>query len=772
MKISSKIILATVLLSGIGIFTAGSLVGWKSSSVASDALEKRAFEQLVAIREMQKNRIERYFSTIVKEITTLSNDRMVMDMMEEIPQSFFGYKDETSYKEVGELNGYYTQMFDEEYLSQNPSSTASSISKLEQLSDNSKLIQHAYISGNSHPLGSKNQLVQAEDGSKYSELHKKYHPHLNQYLEAFGFYDIFLIEPETGYVVYSVFKELDFATSLLSGPYKETGLAEAFRLANASAEKNETFLVDFKPYFPSYEAAAAFISSPIFSSEGKKLGILVFQMPIDEINSLMTFKGEWAKMGLGVSGETYLVGSDNLLRSQSRFLLDDKEGYFKALLAAGTTSKIVDKISASGSAIGYQEVMSEGANAALSGQTAIKAIKDYRNVDVLSAFAPLEIEGVEWAILSEIDVAEAMKDKDEMLVTIWQVISVIILILLPLTLVAGFLVGRGISNPINNFISQVNKVADEKDLTTRINYQGNDELFSLATSFNQLMQGLQEVLNSVEELAATLLDSTGKMLVNIGETTDQTQMQSNNADSVAVATNQLLATIQEVAKNAANASDSVRDTENKCQETSHVAERLESDMSELNVQMNLASASIDKLAKESESIGSVLDVIQAIAEQTNLLALNAAIEAARAGEQGRGFAVVADEVRTLASRTQQSTEDIREKINSLQQETETTVKMVTSSSQMANSSIGACEENRKILSEVLALISELSDMNMQIATASEEQSSVVGEINQNITEIAGTSQNISSKAELSKDDVHNLSSLVVSLEERMREFKL
>ncbi|ACA87840.1 methyl-accepting chemotaxis protein [Shewanella woodyi] len=772
MKISSKIILATVLLSGIGIFTAGSLVGWKSSSVASDALEKRAFEQLVAIREMQKNRIERYFSTIVKEITTLSNDRMVMDMMEEIPQSFFRYKDETSFKEAGELTGYYTQMFDEEYLSQNPSSTASATSKLDQLSDNSKSIQHAYISGNSHPLGSKNQLVKADDGSKYSELHKKYHPHLNQYLEAFGFYDIFLIEPETGYVVYSVFKELDFATSLLSGPYKETGLAEAFRLANASADKNETFLVDFKPYFPSYEAAAAFISSPVYSSEGKKLGILVFQMPIDEINSLMTFKGEWAKMGLGSSGETYLVGSDNLLRSQSRFLLDDQEGYFKALLAAGTAPKVVDKISASGSAIGYQEVMSEGANAALSGQTDIKAIKDYRNVDVLSAFAPLEIEGVEWAILSEIDVAEAMKDKDEMLVTIWQVISVIILILLPLTLVAGFLVGRGISNPINNFISQVNKVADEKDLTTRINYQGNDELFSLATSFNQLMQGLQEVLNSVEELAATLLDSTGKMLVNIGETTEQTQMQSNNADSVAVATNQLLATIQEVAKNAANASDSVRDTENKCQETSHVAERLESDMSELNVQMNLASASIDKLAKESESIGSVLDVIQAIAEQTNLLALNAAIEAARAGEQGRGFAVVADEVRTLASRTQQSTEDIREKINSLQQETETTVKMVTSSSQMANSSIGACEDNRKILSEVLALISELSDMNMQIATASEEQSSVVGEINQNITEIAGTSQNISSKAELSKDDVHNLSSLVVSLEERMREFKL
>ncbi|MFT5234672.1 MAG: methyl-accepting chemotaxis protein, partial [Shewanella sp.] len=397
---------------------------------------------------------------------------------------------------------------------------------------------------------------------------------------------------------------------------------------------------------------------------------------------------------------------------------------------------------------------------------------DYRNADVLSAFAPLSIKGVNWVILSEIDVAEAMKDKEDMLEAIWQIIMFIMLILMPLTLVAGIFVGRGISNPINDFISQVNKVADEKDLTTRIDYKGNDELLSLAISFNQLMQGLQGVLNSVEELAATLLASTDKMLVNIGETTDQTQQQSDSADGVAVATNQLLATIQEVAVNAASASDSVRDTEDKCKETSQVAGRLESDMSELNIQMNSASASIDKLAQESESIGSVLDVIQAIAEQTNLLALNAAIEAARAGEQGRGFAVVADEVRTLASRTQQSTEDIREKINSLQKETQTTVKMVTSSSQMANASIGACEENRKILAEVLTLVSQLSDMNMQIATASEEQISVVGEINQNITKIASTSLNISSKAELSKGDVESLSSLVVNLEEKMKEFKL
>ncbi len=169
-------------------------------------------------------------------------------------------------------------------------------------------LQYQYIAANPHPLGSKNNLDRANDGSRYSELHGALHPYLRTALRQFGLYDIFLIEPRNGTIVYTVFKELDFATSLVSGPFAKTRLGDAFRASWALDKPGMVALSEFGEYLPSYNDQAAFLGTPIFDG-GKKIGVLVVQVPIDKINSVMTHEGKWKERGLGDTGETYLVSA-------------------------------------------------------------------------------------------------------------------------------------------------------------------------------------------------------------------------------------------------------------------------------------------------------------------------------------------------------------------------------------------------------------------------------------------------------------------------------
>ena len=225
-------------------------------------------------------------------------------------------------------------------------------------------------------------------------------------LLAFGYYDIFIVDHETGHIVYTVFKEVDYGTSLLTGPYSKTNSADAFRSARDADDKDFVKLVDFEPYHPSYNAYASFIASPIYNGS-KKIGVLIFQMPVERINDIMTNRHDWAEIGLGVSGETYIVGSDYKIRNQSRFLIEDKEEYFNKIREMGVHPKTIDRIKNLNSTIGLQEVKTEGTEAALRFETGTRIFPDYRGVSVLSSYRPLNILDMNWVIMSEIDESEA-----------------------------------------------------------------------------------------------------------------------------------------------------------------------------------------------------------------------------------------------------------------------------------------------------------------------------------------------------------------------------
>ncbi|MCP5076614.1 MAG: HAMP domain-containing protein, partial [Psychromonas sp.] len=278
-----------------------------------------------------------------------------------------------------------------------------------------------------------------------------------------------------------------FSTSLIDGPYKDTGIAEVFNKANQATKPDFVAISDFSSYPPSYQDPAAFIASPIFEN-GIKIGVLIFQMPIDNINEVMTHHQKWKQGGLGDSGETYLVSDDKTLRSMSRFLIEDKNAYLQALKTASVTASVVDKIDAKNTSIGLQPANSPQINSALAGSSGFNIYQDYRNVPVLSAYAPVNIEGLNWMILSEIDVSEAFKPARELTDSIFTLSVLITSGLVVVSVVIGFIFATTTTKPIIELSNTINEIEANSDLTKRLEVTSNDEIGMAANSLNLMLE--------------------------------------------------------------------------------------------------------------------------------------------------------------------------------------------------------------------------------------------------------------------------------------------
>jgi len=774
MKLKQKMIIGAGILAALPVIIASISIGTTASKSSEIALEEAAKERLVAVRDITKGRIEDYFDTIRKQVLTLSNSQMTIGAMKKFKQGFSSYKLETG-TEISEikeqLSRYYINEFLPEYKKRNNNQPLDTSKWLAQLDEVSIALQYKLIKANPNPLGEKDKLDDIGDDSKYNHYHKKYHPVFRDFLEKFGYYDIFLADPDTGDIIYSVFKELDYTTSLIKGSYANTGIGEVFRKANQTGDKDFVALTDFASYPPSYQDPASFIASPVFEN-GKKIGVLIFQMPIDNINNIMTHNKMWAKSGLGESGETYLVAEDKTARSMSRFLIEDKVAYIKALSDAGVSATILDLISIKNTSIGLQPVSTPGVDKALSGDADFEIYPDYRNISVLSAYAPVEIEGLNWIIMSEIDEAEAFDSAYLLANNIFKLSLTITVVLVIAGVVIGVFFAGSITQPIIKLSQTLNEIEQNSDLTKRVDINSNDEIGMASNSLNLMMEkfhaGIQQVSSATSQIA-TATEETSAITT---QTSQNIFEQQNQTDQVATAINEMNATVQEVSLNITHTAQAAGEANDETAAGSRVVNQTVNSIQELSSLIDNAANVIVQLEKDSENINTVMDVIKSVAEQTNLLALNAAIEAARAGEQGRGFAVVADEVRTLAGRTQQSTEEINQMIEKLQSGAQQAVEAMNESREKARSVVDQSNQAGNSLKVIADAVSRINDMSSQIASAAEEQSAVNEEINQNIVRINDMAQQTSSGAQQTTSASEELAKLASDLKSLVIQFKV
>lgn len=789
------------------------VLGYTMYTAASGGIMSQASDQLTAIRTVKAKQIEDYFAQIDSQISTFSENQMVVDAMNQFPGALKNVRTEMNVQDdqletmKQSLLGYYSNDFGGEYVKrtgQKPDLRA----QIKPLDLDSIYLQYQYIASNPNPLGSKEDLDAARDGSQYSQLHGKFHPIVRNYLREFEYYDIFLCDIESGDIVYSVYKEMDYTTSLIDGPYSKTNFGEAFRLAAAADNKDDVFLVDYDNYTPSYEDPASFISSPIYDGD-KKIGVAIFQMPIGRISSILD-----ERAGLGESGETYAVGADNLFRNDSRFLSD---------LGLDTTI-INPEITVSTKAV--QDVFQNNGSGT-------EIIDDYRGAPVLSSWAPITVykggsgrDPINWALMSEIDLAEVRAP----------IAATGMLYQSGLVILFGALIGGLLTywfakriakqaNSINDMLSSIGIGMFD----ARAEKVTNDELGDVAVALNAMCDNTltliqsnderQEIQNSIESLigemeniaagdltinAEVKEDITGSIAGTVNNMTQQlrsivsrvqtaTDQVTTSAGSIANVSNSLSEESDAQATEISNASDRVvnittriQAVANQSEDSAKVAQKARetagrgfkavSDtvegMDRIREQVQATSKRIKRLGESSQEIGEIVQLISDIADRTSILALNASIQAAMAGDAGQGFAVVAEEVERLAERSTDATKQISTLIKAIQTETSEAIADMEESTREVVEGSQLASQAGQTLSEIDDVSRQLEDLIKGVSTSALEQASAATDIASTMTKISETTKASADKSRNATQSVGQLSSLANQLRESVSQFKL
>ena len=433
LTLKTKLQLSFLLIGLLSI----SVTGWQTFETARDALETLTSDRLTSLREMKKRQIESYFEQIRNQVITFSEDRMIIEATRQFIPAF------------QQVVGNHT-------TDGNPGE---------------------------HPLSFNSEQTARYE---YFRIHSYYHPILENFLRRFGYEDILIVDAESGNIIYSVMKKSDFATSLLSGLYRETNIARVFCEAQQAHEQGFAMIADFAAYAPSGNVPASFIASPIFVGE-KKIGVLIFQMSIKLINQGMTSNNHWKDEGLGETGETYIVGADYKMRTDSRFFIQEPDAYFRRLLKTGTDSSIIRQIKLQATSILLQEVHTSATIDALQGRTDTKIITDYRGIPVLSSYAPLKIPGVQWVILAEIDTNEAFSSVS----LLRERLILLGIVILFVSVIVGVVISRTISRPILS-LAKATEDFGKGDLSHRATVNSNDEIGLLAETFNRMAENTMQ----------------------------------------------------------------------------------------------------------------------------------------------------------------------------------------------------------------------------------------------------------------------------------------
>ncbi|MEZ6016015.1 MAG: methyl-accepting chemotaxis protein [Planctomycetota bacterium] len=703
--ISAKLIALALTVGVISI----AATGWQSVRQAQDALEVAARHQYEGVAKERARAVEEeVYATVEKSLLLMAVHPHTAEALEDFKVAFGSLS--ADLEASGDLANGGLKRRDDAVRRYMNSEYRSRLEDAEQpwrgtdayipRDQSLRLLQAMYIAENPNAVGSKSALDQSPEACQYNDVHAFQHPYMRSFVDIHGLYDLFLTDAE-GNCVYTVFKEADYGTNLLTGPYRATGLGEVISKALEGGTSDQAYLSDTAPYEPSYGADASFMATAIRSEHGELLGAVAVQLPIAKIDSVLA-----DTIGLGETGEVFLVASDYKARSSRRL-----EGS------------------------GADDLEFDAVKAALAGATSEYQRLDPAGEAIVGVAVPLQIFGQPFAVLGEVHQSEvdapARALAKRVLFTGFMVASIVVAMAL--------IFGRSLAKPILSIVSGVQATVERRDLTLRLPDGREDELGDLTSAFNRLVESMERMIGEIDAGFEQIDQGTG-----------QVQGASQN---LASASTQQAASLERIRDSVVNVSAMTDQNARNADQASGLSETYAEAADGSMVEMQSMQQSMSDIKNSNDEISTIIKVIDDIAFQTNLLALNAAVEAARAGEAGKGFAVVAEEVRALAQRSADSARE--------------TSRIVERASGFVNDGVHRADRVREQLQSVVQGATQVRNLMREIAGASASQLTAIQDVTSGIAELdkvtqanAGNAEELASTAIETAGQVGSLRRLV------------